>query len=277
MTLWRTITTGLAACILILGTATALWAGDVRQDLAASSALEQVLQRGALRVGFSTFVPWAMKDKDGDFIGFEIDVARQLAQDMGVTPQFVPTKWDGILPALLTGKFDIIIGGMGVLPERNLKANFSIPYEYSGMSIVANKQAAPGLRSLQDCNRPDVVVAVRLGTTAEKAAREHLPKATLRQFSDEAQTIQELLTGRAQALVASAPLPEQTAAKYPAQLYLPLDGPFTREPIGFAVRKGDPDFLNFLDNWIRVKTDQGWLKARYDYWFRTLDWQDRVE
>ena len=145
MTLWRTLTTGLSACILILGVATNLWAADVRQDLAAASTLEQVLQRGALRVGFSTFVPWAMKSKNGDFIGFEIDVARELAKDMGVEPQFVPTKWDGILPALLTGKFDIIIGGMGVLPERNLKANFSIPYEYSGMSIVANKTVAPAM------------------------------------------------------------------------------------------------------------------------------------
>ena len=277
MTLWRTMGTGLAACILIIGMATSLWAADVRQELAQESTLETVLKRNTLKVGFSTFVPWAMKSKTGDFIGFEIDVARQLAQDMGVEIQFVPTKWDGIIPALLTGKFDVIIGGMGILPERNLKANFTIPYEFSGMSLAANAKVAPGRTSLEEFNNPDTIIAVRLGTTAEKATKEYLPKATLRQFNDEAQVVAELLTGRVQAMVASAPLPEQTVAKYPDTLYLPLDETFTKEPIGFAVRKGDPDFLNFLNNWILVKDYQGWLKARYEYWFRTMDWRDQVE
>ena len=94
--------------------------------------MEQVLQRGVLRVGMSTFVPWAMKDKTGELIGFEIDVARRLAEDMGVKVEFVPTKWSGIIPALLTGKFDVIIGGMGILPSRNLKVNFTNPYDYYG-------------------------------------------------------------------------------------------------------------------------------------------------
>ncbi|MEE8480273.1 MAG: transporter substrate-binding domain-containing protein, partial [Desulfobacterales bacterium] len=94
------------------------------------STIEQVQKRGILRVGMSTFVPWAMKDKTGKLIGFEIDVATRLAQDMGVTVEFVPTKWSGIIPALSTGKFDVIIGGMGILPSRNLKVNFSIPYDY---------------------------------------------------------------------------------------------------------------------------------------------------
>ncbi len=56
------------------------------------SVVERVIQRGVLRVGMSTFVPWAMKDKTGKSIGFEIDVAARLAEDMGVKVEFVPTK-----------------------------------------------------------------------------------------------------------------------------------------------------------------------------------------
>jgi polar amino acid transport system substrate-binding protein len=253
-------------------------AKDVRTTLSQESTLEKIQQRGALRVGFSTFVPWAMKDKKGDFIGFEIDVARALAEDMGVEPEFVPTKWSGIIPALLTGKFDIIIGGMGIRPQRNLKVNFSIPYDHSGMSIVANRHVAPGYDSLDDFNKPSVTVAARIGTTAAQSAKTHLPKATLRLFDDEAQALQELLTKRAHALVASQPLPEQQAIKYSKQLYLPLDGEtFTTEPIGFAVRKGDYDFINFLNNWIRVKKAEGWLKERHQYWFTTMEWKSRVQ
>ena len=79
--------------------------------------LEDIQKRGVIRVGMSTFVPWAMNDKEGNLIGFEIDVARELAKDMGVKIDFVPTKWSGIIPSLLTVKFYVIIGGMCITEE----------------------------------------------------------------------------------------------------------------------------------------------------------------
>ncbi len=261
---------------LCMGVASLVQAQEVRQRLSQQSTLEQVLERGVLRVGFATFVPWAMKDKTGQFTGFEIEVARRLAKDMGVTVEFVPTKWSGIIPALLTGKFDIIAGGMGILPERNLKVNFSRPYEYSGMSIMAHKEVAAGFDSLADFNAPGVTVVARIGTTAADAVKKFMPRADMRLFDGESQAIQELLNGRAHAMVASAPLPAFTVADNPDKLFLPLEETFTREPIGFAVRKGDPDFLNFLDNWILVMDSQGWLKERYAYWFTTKEWESEI-
>lgn len=248
-------------------------AGKIQNQLVAESTLDQVLRRGVLRVGMSTFVPWAMKDKTGKLVGFEIDVARRVAKDMGVKVQFVPTKWAGIIPALLTGKFDVIIGGMGILPKRNLKVNFSIPYEESGMSLVANRKLAAGFKALEDFNRKGVVLSVRLGATPVAAARKYMPEAELRQFDDESQAIQEVVNGRAHAMVASAPLPAFLALKYPERLFLPLQGTFTREPIGFAVRKSDFDTLNFFNNWITVVKAEGWLKERKHYWFETRDWE----
>jgi polar amino acid transport system substrate-binding protein len=81
-------------------------------------------------VGLSTFVPWAMRAKSGELIGFEIDVARKLAEDMGVEVEFQPTAFDGIIPALIAKKFDLIITGMALKPKRNLQVNFSRPYAY---------------------------------------------------------------------------------------------------------------------------------------------------
>lgn len=242
------------------------------------STLEQVVEKNKLRVGFSTFVPWAMKDKKGGYTGFEIEVATQLAADMGVEVDFVPTKWSGIIPALLTGKFDIIIGGMGITPERNLKVNFSDPYEFTGMSILANNKLAKGLSGLEAFNNEQTIVAARIGTTAATAAKKFLPKAQLNLFDDEGQALQEVLNNRAAAMVSSQPFPEFQSLKYKDKLYLPLKGEtFTKEPIGFAVRKGDADFLNFLNNWIRVKNADGWLQQRYNYWFTTQDWKSQVE
>jgi len=244
---------------------------------AETSLIEEVQKRGALRVGMSTFVPWAMQDKTGELVGFEIDVARRLAEDMGVKAEFVPTKWSGIIPALLTGKFDVIIGGMGIRAERNLKVNFSIPYDFTGMSIVANRDIAGSLDKLEDFNRKDFIIAARIGTTAADAVKKMLPLAELRLFDDESQAIQELLNKKAHAVVASSPLPAYQALKYPEKLYLPFEENFTKEPIGFAVRKGDIDTLNFFNNWITVVEAEGWLSERKYYWFNTREWASLVE
>ncbi len=263
--------------VMSMALAGAAAAGKIQQDLTAESTIENALKRGVLRVGMSTFVPWAMKDKTGKLIGFEIDVANRLAQDTGVKIEFVPTKWAGIIPALLTGKFDVIIGGMGILPQRNLKVNFTIPYDYSGMSIVAHKQLATGFKRLEEFNRPEVKIAARLGSTAEMAVRKYMPQAKLQLFDDESQVIQELRSGRVHAMVASAPLPTYLALENPEVLFLPLQGTFTREPIGFAVRKGDVDTLNYFNNWIRVVEAEGWLKERKQYWFNTKEWEKQLK
>ncbi|WP_319522251.1 transporter substrate-binding domain-containing protein [uncultured Desulfosarcina sp.] len=241
------------------------------------SVVEQVIQRGVLRVGMSTFVPWAMKDKTGKLIGFEIDVATRLAKDMGVKVEFVPTKWSGIIPALLTGKFDVIIGGMGVLPSRNLKVNFTDPYDYTGMSMVASKKMAVGMTALEDYNKPGVIIAARLGSTAVTATKKYLPKAEIRMFDDEAQAYQEVINGRVHAVVGSAPTPAFQAIKNPDKLFMPFKDTFTREPIGFAVRKGDVDTLNFFNNWIGYVAAEGWLKERKSYWFETRDWESQIQ
>ncbi len=263
--------------VIILFIASTLQASEIRSQLAQESTLEQIMQRGTMRVGMSTFVPWAMQDKKGEFIGFEIDVATRLAKDMGVRIEFIPTKWSGIIPALLTGKFDVIIGGMGIKPDRNLKVNFSMPYDYTGMSIVAHREKARGFNSLEDFNKPGVTLAARLGTTAASAAENFMPEASLRLFDDEAQAIQELLNGRVYAVIASSPLPAFQALMHPERLFLPIEDTFTQEPIGFAVKKGDFDTINFLDNWIRFVQAEGWLEKRKKYWFETREWEDRIK
>ena len=252
-------------------------AATLQQQLVQESTVEKIVRNGVLRVGMDTFQPWAMKDKNGKFIGFEIDVASRLAEDMGVKVEFVPTAWSGIIPALLTGKFDVIIGGMGILPKRALKVNFSQPYDFSGMSIVAHKVKAEGFSSLEDFNKAEVQIAVKLGTSAVLAAKKYLPKATLRMFENETQTYQELRNGNVHAVVGSAPRPAYEALQYNDSLFLPVKGTFTKEPIGFALRKGDPDSLAFFNSWITGVWLEGWLKERHEYWFETRDWADQVE
>ena len=252
-------------------------AGDIQNKLVAESTIEQVMKRGVLKVGMSTFVPWAMNDKQGQLVGFEIDVAKRLAADLGVKVEFIPTKWAGVIPALLTGKFDVIIGGMGIRPDRNQKVNFSIPYDYTGQAIVANKKLAAGFKTLEDFNKPEVTIAARLGSTSVTAAKQFMPRAKLTLFDDESQAYQEVINGNAHAMVGSAPTPAFQALKYPETLFSPIEGTFTKEPNGFAVRKGDYDTINYFNNWITVVTAEGWLKEIKHYWFETKDWESSIQ
>ena len=207
----------------------------------------------------------------------DVDVAKRLAKDLGVELQLVPTKWAGIIPALMAGKFDVIIGSMSVTPERNLKANFTVPYDYATIEVMANKEKTKGMKFPEDFNKPEVVVALRTGSTPVPVAKKVLPNATFRLFDDEAPAVQDVLSGRADVMFSSAPLPAFEVLRNPGKLYQPSTDAFYRQPVGMAIRKGDPDSLNVLDNWIRTVEAEGWLSERRHFWFKTTDWEAQVQ
>jgi polar amino acid transport system substrate-binding protein len=82
---------------------------------------------------------------------------------------------------------------------------------------------------------------------------------------------------RAHAWVSMAPKPAFEAARQPGKLFLPVSGTITVEHNGFALRKGDPDALNFFNSWITVVKAEGWIEERFHYWFETRDWQDQIQ
>ncbi len=263
------------AALALAAVAAPAAAQDAQQALAQGSVIETIKQRGSMRVGMATFVPWAMRDKNGELIGFEIDVAKKLAEDMEVTVEFVPTAWDGIIPALLAGKFDVIIGGMSITPARNLTVNFTAPYANSSLGVMAHK-SAEGKAWPDDYNQPDVTFVCRRGATPCAYIAERFPKAELRQFDDQGQTVQEVLNGSADVLIGSQPLPAFTIFDNPGVVFAPTEEKINPGNEAFAVRKGDPDALNFFNNWILVNRASGWLDARHAYWFGGRPWADLV-
>ena len=261
----------LVAAFIIIGTTNSASAGSVIDD---------VVKRGKRVVGVATFVPWAMRDKQGDLIGFEVDVSQQLAKDMGVEVELVPTAWDGIIPALLAGQFDVIITGMVQKPSRNLTINFSKPYAYLNVGMAANKALADkdGLKSMEDWNSSKVTLTIKRGTAPGETAARLFPKARVRQFDDDAQALQDVLNGNAHAFLTSEPKPAYYVIDNPEVLYHPFGvGPFDPSASAFAVRKGDPDALNFFDNWIQYRSLDGWLENTHAKWFQSRDWKNQVK
>lgn len=250
-------------------------AQSATQSLSRESVIETIKEEGVIRIGLSLFTPWSMRDVNGELIGFELDVGRALAEDMGVDVEFVPTAWDGIIPALVSGNFDVIISGMSVTPARNLTVNFSTPYAYSGVTILANTAMTEGF-TLEEYNSPDVTFAARRGATPATVIATMFPEANLLLFDEDGASTQEVLNGNAHATMASEPTPSSEARRYPDTLSVPFTQTFLATGEAFALRKGDPDALNFFNNWIAIRTATGWLKERNDYWFKGDDWSDQV-
>ena len=250
-------------------------AQQASQAISSDSVIETIKKRGAIKIGLSVFKPWSMRDKNGDLIGFELDVGRKLAEDMGVEPEFIPTAWDGIIPALVSGKFDVIISGMTTTAQRNLTINFTEPYAYSGLTILANTKMTQGL-ALEDFNSSDITFAARRGATPATLIAEMFPEAELLLFDEDGASTQEVLNGKAHATMASEPTPSSEARRYPDTLNVPFDTAFSATGESFGLRKGDPDAMNFFNNWINTHNRNGWLKQRNDYWFKGEEWAKMV-
>ncbi len=251
---------------------TAAFADDI--ELAKKSTIEDILKAGELRVGFeSGYMPFEMTDKSGNFVGFDIDMAKEMAKAMGV--KFVPvnTAWDGIIPSLLTKKFDIIMSGMTVTQERNMKINFADPYIVVGQTVIINKKHEGKIKSYKDLNDPKYTVTSKLGTTGEQSVKRVLPKAQYKSFEEEVTAAMEVVSGKADAFVYDLPfcvvfMAQQGKA---AQLVF-LDKPFTYEPLAWGVRKGDPDFLNWLNHFLAQVKNDGRYDRIYDKWIKKTDW-----
>ena len=247
-------------------------------QLAKKSTLQKILKRGELRVGFeSGYVPFEMTDKKGNFIGFDMDFARRMAKEMGV--KFVPvnTEWDGIIPALMTDKFDIIMGGMTITQERNLKINFAEPYIVVGQTILLNKKHEGKVKSYKDLNNPKYILTSRLGTTGEQAIKRYMPKATYKSFQSEAEAGLEVINGKADALVYDLPYCGFLYGSQGKGKTVFLDTPFTYEPLAWAINKGDPDFLNWLNNFLRQTKGDGFYDRLYQKWIIGTDWKKELE
>lgn len=240
------------------------------------SVIDEVQRRGLLKVGLGLFEPWVMCDVNGELIGYEIDVAREMAEDWGVRIRFVRTDWYLIVPALIEERFDLIVSGMGITPERSLLVNFSVPYSEFGTAIVANTVQTEGLRTHSDFDSPDVVFGARAGTVPEQTVRDHFPRATLRSFDTDTELLQALLAGDVHAAAADQVKATRWLQGPHGALHRAFEELFNKVPEAVALRKGDVDGLNVVNSWIAHHRTSGWLGERRQYWFETRDWADQV-
>ena len=243
----------------------------------AGAVLDGIAKSGELRACFDAgYMPFEMKSKNNSYIGFDVDLGKIMAKQMGVKYVPVNTAWDGIIPALITGKCDIIMAGMTVNAQRNMKVNFADPYIVVGQSIILNPKLKGEIKSYKDLNNPKYTVASKLGTTGEVVVKRMLKKAKYNAFETETDAALEVINGKADAMIYDMPFVSIYAAQNSGKVAA-ITEPFTYEPLGWAVKQGDPDMINFLNNFLRQVKGDGTYDRVYSKWFKSDAWLKQVK
>lgn len=256
------------ALFMLLGIATT--------STAAQDVFDEILKRGEIRVGISNMAPWVMKDKEGNYIGFEIDITKQLAKDMGVKPVYKEYQWDKLIPALINKEIDIIASGISITPKRSLNITFSNPYSTSGYSLVSNLSLTKDFTSIKDLNSGKVYIGVVKGTVSESLVPKIFPKARMEAFKNQKEAADAVVNGTIHAFVASDPAPGYVSLQNPDTVDLPLEKPLLTTKEAFAINKRNPEMLVYLNSWVTAHEADSWIKSSYTYWFKTLKWRRKV-
>ncbi len=242
----------------------------------AGELLNNIQKSGEIKVGVSIMPPWVMENKKGELIGFEIDIAKQLAKDIGVKVIFKQYQWKQLINALVKGDIDIIASGLSITPKRALTINYSNPYSSSGYRLVTNLNLTKDFDSIKDLNNEKIYITAVKGTVSATLAAKIFPKATLDLRKTEKEASAAVINGVVHAFIAPSPIPEFISLKHSSEVDLPLKNPLLTTKEAFAVRKGNQEMLNFLNSWIIAHNAHDWIESSHEYWFNSMKWQRQV-
>jgi polar amino acid transport system substrate-binding protein len=242
----------------------------------AIDTIATIRRRGILRVGVAPSMPWVMRDRDGELMGFSIDLGRKLAEEMGVELEVVPTSWPHIVGDLMDNHFDVIASGLWITPARALMVNYTQPTSMGAVSLIAGRAVAANLGEVTDFDRPEVSLVVNQGTEMEELASRRFPRTRLVRIDINDDPLAAVLEGKAHGAVVMSPAARMVVEASGNRLFLPDGAELETASAALALRKGDPDFLNFLNAWLTYHRETGWLTERYGYWFTATDWMKRL-
>jgi len=211
-------------------------------------------------------------DRNGKRTGSSVDLVEMIAKEMGVKVKFLNYDWDGLIPALLSKKADMLAADMTPTLKRAMKIAFPDPYMFTG-SVVFVKKDSP-IKALKDVQKPGTKLAVLLGSTGENDAKKAFPDAKLKTYKGGGPIlINAVVAGHTDAGVNDESAVRGQAASYPPGSIRILDGQLSKSPLAFAVRYDSPDLLRWLDLFFLHISLDGRLDENLNYWVNSLDWK----
>ena len=232
----------------------------------AQSALNEILDSGVLKVGTTgDWNPMTVRDPaTNSYKGFDIDIMTELATDLGVEVEFVPTDWKTLVNGVVAGQYHIT-GSASISPARMKAAGFSESYIAVEIFPFTMPEKADQFDGYASINKPEVTVATTLGTTFEALVREWFPEAEIKVVEAPARGYQEVLAGRADVFITSNIEGSTLKAKH-GVVQVPGTEPRSPSPIAMLLPQNDQVWINYVNNWVKVKQAKGFFEATKAKW-----------
>lgn len=240
--------------------------------------LDRVQGRGELVVGTAADMPpLNMTTKDNRIIGLEIDLARALAEALGVELRLQPIAFKDLLPALEAGKVDMVLSGMTITARRNSEVAFVGPYYISGKGLLTKTSTLADINTPEEIDRREIKITALAGSTSESFVRKTLPKVTFLPARSYTEAVNMVIADEVDAMIADQPICVLSVARHPENDLFALLAPFTYEPIGIALPANDPLFTNLAQNFLNTMDDSGVLDVMIDKWFQKGEWWEQIK
>jgi polar amino acid transport system substrate-binding protein len=246
-------------------------------NASASPVIDRIQEQGELVVGTAgNMPPLNMTTKEGELIGYEVDLARAMARAMGVRAKLEVIPFAELLPALQSGKIDLILSNMTITPGRNLKVAFVGPYFTSGKAFLTKVKTIAIADEPGDIDAKNTKLVALKGSTSQAFVEEAIPDATLVTANDYDEAIKMVLEDKVHAMVADYPICVVSVFRYPNQGLLSVVTTLTYEPIGVGVPAGDPLLVNWVENFMGIAEETGLLQELKENWLLQADWLNRL-
>ena len=263
----RTVIGVVAIALIMLGLVAPATAADN------APVLSRIVANKVVRVGVSgTQPPFNVVNKSGELMGYDIDLANLLANAMGVKAEFVKMPFAQLLPALAQGKVDMVMSGVTMSPERNLKAAFVGPYIVSGKAILTSSDTLAAINKTEELDQSSLRIAALAGSTSEQFVKDAMPKVKLVPVQDYDAGIKMLLEKKIDAMVADYPICAISELRYKDKGLIASKKPLTIEPIGIALPPNDFLMVNMVTNYVGTLQAVGVLDMLEAKWFEDGSW-----
>lgn len=230
-------------------------------------SLTTIKEKGKFIVGLDdNFPPMGFRDEEGDIVGFDIDLAKEVAERMDVDVEFKPVEWDGVLFSLKNGTIDVIWNGLTITEERSEQIAFSKPYLDNRQIIVVQEDST--ITDKDDL--AGKIIGIQLGSSSENALNSEQEVVNkleeLRRFSNNTEALMDLQTGRIDAVVVDEILGRYYISKKP-DVYKVLEDDFGHESYGVGIRQEDVKFKEEIDSILDEMKEDGTAAEISNKWF----------
>lgn len=238
---------------------------------ASADEMADILKRGELRVAVQTQgPPISFINKNGDRTGLAVELVQMMADDLGVKLVLQDYDWKGLIPALLSGKVDMIAADMTPTPQRAAQLLFSRPMFYQ--ETVAVTLSDSPATSWEDLNKEGLNIGAVQASSSADAVKKFLPNAVLKEYAGgTAAVAQALSSGRLDGAISNKGNVTNFVREF-GNLKM-LDGVLAREPLSFAVQDNAFHLKHWLDNYVELISSNRRLEDKVNYWWMSSDWE----